>query len=106
MSSFVLQQEGACAKTEPRMTAKPGALAAHRVPPLPSPPIHIEFFVAPHLAPALKSAVDEISNLIGTRLEGPSKFAKEDALTRAAIALGLLRAAITEQVPRGDRDYV
>lgn len=80
-------------------------LAAHRRALIPSPPLQIEFSIAPHLAPALKSAIDEISNTVGARLEGPSKFAKEDALTRAAMGLGLLRAAIAAKEVRGDRDY-
>lgn len=73
-------------------------------------PIHgsvtITFTVPREIAPALKSAIEEKSNLVGEKLEGIALFAVEDARTRAARALGVLRAAITAQVPEGDPDYV
>lgn len=67
--------------------------------------IRISFEVREEHAPALRSAVEEISNEIGGRLEGPHAFAKEEALTNAAIALGALRAAVNAKVPAGDPYY-
>lgn len=55
--------------------------------------------------PALKSIVDEMSTRVGTRLEMPHRYAKEAALTYAAIALGRLRAAVSTIVLDGDPDY-
>ena len=56
-------------------------------------------------APAFKSAVEEQSNSIGTRLESQHKYDKQDALTFAAAAFGILRAAVSEQVPEGSKYY-
>lgn len=56
-------------------------------------------------APAFKSIVDDMSFRIGTRLEQPHKFARETALTYAAMALGRLRAVVTAQVPMSDPNY-
>lgn len=55
--------------------------------------------------PALRSALEDISNQIGGRLQSDMKFALEDALTEAATALGPLRAAINQIVPEGHKDY-
>lgn len=57
-------------------------------------------------APALRSVVDDMSAMIGMRLEKRSKPKKEAALTRAASALGALRAATNAAIPEGDSDYV
>lgn len=67
--------------------------------------LEVAFKVSSEHAPALKSAIEEISNIVGSRLEGSHAFAKEQALTDAAVALGALRRAITEKVPRGDIFY-
>ena len=56
--------------------------------------VQITFDVALEHIPALNAAVDEIRDLVGTRLEGPHKFSKEAALTRASIGLGALAAAL------------
>lgn len=64
------------------------------------------FTISDEHAPALRSAIDELSSLIGSRLEGQHRFAKETALTDAAITVGALRAAVFAQVPKGDPNYV
>lgn len=56
-------------------------------------------------APALRSAVDEISNTVGTRMEAKYTYEQEDALVRASIALATLRAAVCAVVPNGDPNY-
>ena len=63
------------------------------------------FDVAPNHAPALRSAVEEIRNEVGGRLEGAHRYAKQDALTYAATALGSLFAAIARKVSAGDPNY-
>lgn len=82
--------------------------------------IAVTFTVDEQTLPALYSAVEEISNEVGSRLEAPHRYAREDALTRACRALGPLRAGIAQahatlaaQYPRdrrwtsplGDKDY-
>lgn len=83
--------------------------------------IEVRFTVHEETLPALYSAVEEISNSVGTRLEEPHAFKQEDALTRASRALGQLRAGIAEAhrtlakenpkqsarwaSPLGDKDY-
>jgi hypothetical protein len=57
--------------------------------------VDISFQVHEDTLPALYSAVEEISNSVGSRLEGPHQYAQQDALTRAARALGPLRAGIS-----------
>lgn len=64
------------------------------------------FEVPRSCAPALKSALDDVTEKNGTKLEGVNQFAVEDAWTRGAIALGALRAAVTKMVPEGDPDYL
>jgi hypothetical protein len=66
----------------------------------------ISFEVADIHAPALRSAIEEISNEVGGRLTGQHAFAKEQALTDAAIGLGTLRKAINKVVGAGDPNYV
>lgn len=68
--------------------------------------IRITFEVYEEFAPALRSAVEEISNDIGARLTGSHRFAKEQALTDAAVSLGALRAAVFARIPAGDPNYV
>lgn len=82
--------------------------------------VTVAFEVDDETLPALYSAVEEVSNSVGTRLEEAKLFAREDALTRAARALGALRAGISSahrklaaerpndrrwQSPLGDRDF-
>jgi hypothetical protein len=57
------------------------------------------------ISPALRSAVEEISYIVGQRLEGSYSFAREQALTDAAEALGIVRAAVNKQVPKEDSHY-
>ena len=78
-------------------------LAAHREP---APEIEIAFKVTTSNAPALRSAIDELSTILGKRLEGVHKYTKEAALTKAAIAVGALRAAVSRKCPIEERDYV
>lgn len=66
----------------------------------------ITFQVADEHAPALRSAVEEFSNVLGARLEGSHRFAKEQALTDATICFGILRAAVNRAIPTGDPNYV
>lgn len=67
--------------------------------------VRISFEVPMQVAPALRSAVEEISNTIGGRLEQSFSFATEQAFTDAAIGLGALRAAVCARVPAGDPAY-
>lgn len=67
--------------------------------------IAISFSVPVEVAPALRSAVEEISHTVGTRLEGSYSFAREQALTDAAEGLGALRAAVNQKVPKEDQHY-
>jgi hypothetical protein len=67
--------------------------------------IRITFEVPESMAPALRSAIEEISNEVGGRLEGAHRFNREDALTRAAVALGIRRRAVNKVVPAGDKGY-
>lgn len=55
--------------------------------------------------PALRSALEDLSNIISERLLGVHKFEREDALTFALTALGPLRAAVNQIVPAGHPDY-
>lgn len=70
-----------------------------------APVVTISFQVHEAHAPALRSAVEEISNEIGGRLEGMYRYDQEEALTAAAVALGTLRAAVDALVPAGDPNY-
>lgn len=58
--------------------------------------VKVEIEVHEDTLPALYSAIEEISNIVGTRLTESKVFAREDALTRAARALGVLRAGIAK----------
>lgn len=68
-------------------------------------PIAISFEVHPDHAPALRSVVEEMSNIIGTRLEAPHAYDKEAALTNAALVMGILRRAVNQAIPAGDPHY-
>lgn len=85
-----------------------------------SPMIEVRFIVHEETLPALYSAIEEISNEIGSRLEAPHRYAREDSLTFAARALAPLRAGIADahatlaqrqprdrrwQSPLGDKNY-
>lgn len=63
------------------------------------------FTIAEEFAPALRSAIEDITNRVGTALESPSSYSRETALTYAAIGLGALRAAVCRVVPTSDVDY-
>ena len=65
----------------------------------------ITFRVPVEIAPALRSAVEEISYIVGQRLEGSYSFAREQALTDAAEGLGALRAAVNKLISREDSHY-
>lgn len=67
--------------------------------------IRITFEIPDDTGPALLSAIDEISNRVGGRLEEATRFSKEDAWTRAVRALGPLRAELYRVVKRPDPDY-
>lgn len=67
--------------------------------------LSITFKIRRETGPALRSAIDEISGLVGTRLMGSHAYAKEQALTDAASSLGRLRAAVNAEVPKGDDFY-
>lgn len=79
------------------------ALAAHRQQ---APTLEITFCIPVHTAPALRAAINEVRGLVGARLEGASRHAREAALTRAAVAIAALHAAINAKVPVEDPDYV
>ena len=56
--------------------------------------IEVRFIVHDDTLPALYSAIEEISNSVGARMQEPHAYKTEDALTRASRALGPLRAGI------------
>lgn len=56
-------------------------------------------------APAFRSAVEELANEIGGRLEGMHSFAQETALTDALCAVGELKAETFKKIPAGDPHY-
>lgn len=88
---------------------KPGSRAAElaaRPIPVGDPEITISFTIRKSKGPALRSAVEELSSIIGSRLEGQHKYDKEFALTDAAITVGSLRAAVNKAIPAGDPAYV
>lgn len=74
--------------------------------PEPKPPRVFTFSVPDQFCTALKSAVDDLSEQIGAKLEGPKPYDTEQALTHAAIGVGALRAAVNAQVKAGAKDYV
>jgi hypothetical protein len=74
--------------------------------PEPKPPRVFTFAVPDMFCTAFKSAVDDLSDQIGAKLEGPKPYDTEQALTHAAIAVAALRAAVNAQVKAGAKDYV
>lgn len=88
---------------------RPGSRAAElaaRPVPQGDPEITISFTIRRSKGPALRSAVEEISSIIGSRLEGSHSYPKEFSLTDAAITVGSLRAAVNKAIPAGDPFYV
>lgn len=65
----------------------------------------ITFQVPDEHGPALRSAIEELSGELGSRVEGPHSFDREDALTKALCAVGILRAAVNTHVPAEDPYY-
>lgn len=65
----------------------------------------IEFRVPVEISPALRSAVEEISYIVGQRLEGSYSYAREQDLTDAAESLGILRAAVNKKISREATHY-
>jgi len=61
--------------------------------------------VPSELAPAFRSAVEELSVTLAKRLERPWAPRTERSLTQATIVVGTLRAAVNAQVPKGDPAY-
>jgi hypothetical protein len=68
-------------------------------------PAGLSVLIADEHAPALRSAIEELRNTLGGRLEGVHPFAREDAITRAAVAVGDLAAGFNRMIPAGDPDY-
>jgi hypothetical protein len=69
-------------------------------------PVTISFEVPAHCLPSFRSAIEELSNLIGTRLESSRRFGEEDALTYAAVGVGALRGAVGAKSTRLNPHYV
>ena len=69
------------------------------------PELSFTFTIRKSHGPALRSAVEEISDELGSRLEGPHSFPKESSLTNAVIAIGHLRRAVNAKVDKGDPFY-
>jgi hypothetical protein len=65
-------------------------------------PVTITFDVPAHLAPALRAAVELVSDHVGEKMTGPMESRKTQSYTNACIALGLLRKAVTVAVPISD----
>lgn len=65
----------------------------------------LQFDVHPDHAPALRSAIDDFTSIIGTRMESKYDYETEDALVRASIAIARLRAAVFAAVPEGDKKF-
>ncbi len=61
--------------------------------------------IAEEHAPALRSTLDELRTILGGRLENVHLYAREDALTRASIAIGTLASAVNQIVPKDDPNY-
>jgi hypothetical protein len=74
--------------------------------PEPKPPRIFTFSVPDPFCTAFKSAVDDLSDRIGAKLDGPKPYDTERALTHAAIGVAALRAAVNAQVKAGAKDYV
>lgn len=67
--------------------------------------LEIRFQIHDQHAPAFRSAVEELVNELGGRLEGMYSFAQEQALTDATCAIGNLKSATFAAIPAGDPAY-
>lgn len=56
-------------------------------------------------APALRSVIEEMGDLIVSRLGGKNTPQQEQAFTAAAVALGQIRGAVFPTVAEGDPNY-
>lgn len=68
--------------------------------------VRITFEVGEDYAPAFRSAVLDFSNYVGEQMESRGQFEQADALVRAAIGLGKLRAATCAAIAKGDKTYI
>lgn len=68
--------------------------------------IRITFDVYEEFAPALRSAIDELSTILGSRATGSHRFSKEQAITDAIISVAALRVAVFAAISAGDPNYV
>lgn len=68
--------------------------------------VRITFEVGENFAPAFRSAVDDFSSFVAELMEARGQYEQQDALVRAAIGIGKLRAATTAAIPRADKTYV
>lgn len=68
-------------------------------------PVQIVLTVPDEAAPAFRSAVNELSTLVGKRVETPHGHRQERALTLALVGIGKLRAAVNAAIPAGDKSY-
>lgn len=67
--------------------------------------VEIVFRIHDVHAPAFRSAVEELANELGGRVEGMHSFAQETALTDALVAVGHLKAETFRRIPKGDPHY-
>lgn len=70
-----------------------------------TPLFRFTFEVQERHGPALRSALEEITDAVASRAERPHSYAVEDALAGALCSLGALRAAVYPRVPAGDPYY-
>lgn len=61
--------------------------------------------IASEHGPSMRSAINEMRNELGGRVEGAFAFKKEHALTRAVTAVGRMAAALNLVIAEGDPDY-
>lgn len=69
-------------------------------------PLQFSFELYPEHAAALRSVIEEMSVRLARKLEGASVFATEDAWTKGAVALGILRKTVNEKVPAPAPNFV
>lgn len=55
--------------------------------------------------PALRSVIEEMGDMIVSRLGGKNTPAQETAFTAAAVALGHIRSAVFSTIAAGDPNY-
>lgn len=68
-------------------------------------PVYHNVEIPSRFGPALRSAMEDMTNEIGGRLEGIHQYEREDALTEAAAATNPLRAAVNAVIPVGHEDH-